>query len=171
MTTVNVQFSDATETVVVACFDCPQDPAVYPNQAQIDDSDQRYLAFADPLATLPGAQAAQIGALAAAYGNAIQQPVSYTSKGGVTKTYQADQGSVANLSQMMLAFQSTQTMPNGFYWVAADNTQVPFTYADLQGLALAMGTQGAAAFQTLQTLKAQVLAATTIEAVQAISWT
>jgi hypothetical protein len=88
----------------------------------------------------------------------------------VTKTYQADPGSVANLQGMLLAFGATQAVPSGFYWVAADNTQVPFTYADMQGLAQALGTQGAAEFQHLQTQKAAILAATTVDAVQAITW-
>lgn len=116
------------------------------------------------------AQTAQITALTAAYQSAIVVPVSYTSKGGVTKTYQADAASVANLSQMLLAFAASQAVPAGFYWVSLDNTQVPFTYADMQGLAAAFGTQGAAAFQQLQSLKAQVNAATTVSAVQAVVW-
>jgi hypothetical protein len=116
------------------------------------------------------AQAAHIALLRTAYQQAIQQPVTYTSKGGVTKTYQADPGSVSNLQSMLLAFSATQTVPSGFYWVSADNTQVPFTYADMQGLAQALGTQGAAAFQHLQTQKAAILAATTVDAVQAITW-
>jgi len=119
---------------------------------------------------LAQAQAAQIATLTAAYQQAIQDPVSYTSKGGVTKTYQADPGSVANLQNMLLAFGATQTVPSGFYWVAADNTQVPFTYADMQGLAQALGAQGAAAFQHLQTQKAAVKAATTVAEVQAVTW-
>jgi hypothetical protein len=119
---------------------------------------------------LAQAQSDQIALLRAAYQQAIQHPVSYTSKGGVTKTYQADPGSVANLQSMLLSFGATQTAPSGFYWVAADNTQVPFTYADMQGLAQALGTQGAAAFQHLQTQKSAVNAATTVAAVQAITW-
>ncbi len=120
--------------------------------------------------TLPQAQAQQINLLRQAYNAAIQTPVSYTSKGGVTKTYQADPQSVANLTQMMLASQAAAATPTGFYWVSLDNTQVPFAYADMQGLAAAFGAQGAAAFQHLQTLKAEVLAATTVSGVQAINW-
>ncbi|MEX3690832.1 DUF4376 domain-containing protein [Paraburkholderia sp. BR14263] len=119
---------------------------------------------------LEQARVQQIAVLRAAYNTAIQQPVSYTSKAGVTKGYQTDSVSVSNLSQMILAFQATGAVPDGFYWVAADNTQVPFTYADLQGLAQAMGAQGAAAFQKFQTLKVEVAAAATIAAVQAIDW-
>jgi hypothetical protein len=123
-----------------------------------------------PAQLLAQAQATQIATLYAAYQQAIQQPVSYTSKGGVTKTYQADSGSIANLQAMLLAFGATQTVPSGFYWVSADNTQVPFVYADMQGLAQIIGTQGATAFQHLQTQKAAVRAATTVTAVQAIVW-
>ena len=127
----------------------------------ISDTDPGWLAYI---------QGQQNNTLTAAYQNAIQQSVSYASKGGVTKTYQADPQSVANLSQMLLAFQAAGAVPSGFYWVAADNTQVLFTYADMQGLAQTMGTQGLTAFQKLQTLKAQVNAATTVAAVQAVVW-
>lgn len=116
------------------------------------------------------AQAKQLAALYATYRQAAQQPVSYTSEGGVAKTYQADPGSVASLTQMLLAFGATQAVPPGFYWVAADNTKVPFTYADLQGLAQATGAQSEAAFQHLQALKDQVRAATSVAAVEAITW-
>jgi hypothetical protein len=122
------------------------------------------------LMTLAQVQAMQIGVLAAAYTAAIAQPVSYTSKGGITKTYPTDPQSIANLSQMMLAFSGTQIVPTGFYWVSADNTQVPFTFADLQGLAAVMGAQGFAAFSHLQAQKTAVLAATTAAQVQAVVW-
>jgi hypothetical protein len=119
---------------------------------------------------LAQAQQAQIATLTAAYQSAIAQPVSYTSKGGVTKTYQADPNSLSNLQNALLGLQAAGATPSGFYWVAADNTQVPFTYSDLQGLAAALLAQGWAAFQQLQTLKGQVNAATTISAVQTIVW-
>ncbi len=119
---------------------------------------------------LSQAQTAQITMLTQAYGAAIQQPVSYTSKGGVTKTYQADPGSLSNLQNAIFGFQGAGATPNGFYWVSADNTQVPFTFADLQGLAAALLAQGWAEFQKLQTLKAEVMAATSASAVQAIVW-
>ena len=119
---------------------------------------------------LANAQNAQIQALATSYAAAIQIPVSYTSKGGVTKAYQADPQSVANLTQMLLTFQAGAATPAGFYWVSVDNTRVPFTYADMQGLASAFGAQGVPAFQQLQNLKSEVLAATTVSAVQAIVW-
>ncbi|MHB1266444.1 MAG: DUF4376 domain-containing protein [Acidithiobacillus ferriphilus] len=54
--------------------------------------------------------------------------------------------------------------------MALDNSQVPFEYADLLGLAQAMALQGAAAFAKRQSLKAQVAAATTVTGVQAVVW-
>lgn len=120
--------------------------------------------------TLEQEKSAQVAAITSAYEKAIQQPISFTSLAGITKTYQADPGSVSNLQNMLLAYQSTKTAPEGFYWVAADNTQVPFTYADMEGLATAMGNQGLAAFQNLQTKKAAINAATTVAEVQAVGW-
>lgn len=122
------------------------------------------------LLTREQAQAQQIGVLAAAYQAAIAQPIPFTSHAGVTKTYQADPQSIANLQAMIAAFGATQTVPAGFYWVSLDNTQVPFTYADMQGLAAVLGAQGWAAFQHLQTQKAAVLAAPTAPAALAVKW-
>jgi hypothetical protein len=124
-------------------------------------------AFVDNLAM---AQAAQIAALTAAYEAAYQQPVSYTTKGGVTKTFSADNVSIGNLQSMLLAFQVAATVSSGFYWLATDNTQVPFVYADMQAMAEIIGAQGLAAFQKLQALEAKVNAATTVAAVQAVVW-
>ena len=117
---------------------------------------------------LAQAQAAQVAVLAAAYSAATQATVSYTSKAGVTKTYQADQQSVYNLQASLSGAAAAQATPAGFYWVSLDNTQVPFTYADLQGLAQVIWLQAQAAFQRLQVAKAAVAAATTPAAVAAV---
>ena len=119
--------------------------------------------------TLAQAQAAQNALNYASYLTAIQGPVTYTSKGGVTTQYQADPGSVANLQSTILGFQLAQATPTGFYWVALDNTQVPFEYADLLGLAQAMALPGAAAFAKRQSLKAQVAGAS-LSTVGTIVW-
>lgn len=49
MTTKFVQFSDASKTIITSVFGCAQDSATYPNQAEIDDTDPRYLAFLNPI--------------------------------------------------------------------------------------------------------------------------
>lgn len=123
-----------------------------------------------PAQLLAQAQVVQMQVLESAYTAAIQGPVNYTSVGGIAQTYQANEKSVRRLEQMLNVFAKAQATPSGFYWVAADNVRVPFTFADLQGLAEAMGTPGVIAFQHLQTLKAEVLAASNVSEVQAIAW-
>ena len=116
------------------------------------------------------ARVTQIALLAAAYQAAIAAAVSFKTAAGVTQTYQADDGSVSNLQKSIAGCMASGTTPTGFYWVAADNTQVPFTYADMTGLAAAIFAQGSAAFAHLQTQKAAVKAATTVASVQAVVW-
>jgi len=128
------------------------------------------LAATPPPPTLAQAQASQIGILFAAYMGAIQQSVSYTSIAGVAEIYQCNTLAISNVQNSLLGYSGILTTPVGFYWVAADNVQVPFTYADLQGLASAMMAQGWAMFQKLQTLKAEVLAASTVSTVTSIVW-
>jgi hypothetical protein len=47
-----VQFSDNTETVVIAIFGCPQDATVYQNQADIPATDPRYVTFLSALPSI-----------------------------------------------------------------------------------------------------------------------
>lgn len=123
-----------------------------------------------PAPMLTDLQADQIVTVTASYLVASSQQVSYTSQGGVTKPFQADDASQSLVQKSLAGFSATQTVPAGFYWLSADNTKVPFTYADLQGLAAAMLQQGWVAFQKLQTLKAQIRSATTVAAVQSVVW-
>lgn len=135
------------------------------------DADGNPIAVAPAsLMTLSELQQAQIAQLEAAYESAVTLPVSFTTAGGVTKTFQADQDSQMVLVKSQHGFEIAGSVPQGFYWVAADNTQVPFTLADLKGLYGAMLAQGWAAFQHMQTLKATIRAATTRVAVTAVTW-
>ena len=117
---------------------------------------------------LAAAQAAQLALLKSAWQIATLIPVSYPSVGGVTKTYQTDATSIRNLAGANIACAKSGITPAGFFWVAADNTQVPFAYADLQGLAAAIFAQSAVDFAHYQTQKAAILAALTVAAVTAI---
>ena len=104
---------------------------------------------------------AQLNTLAESYNAAIQLPVSY-----LGSTFQADEPSQLVLTKCLVA----GSVPAGFYWLDANNHQVVMTFAQLQGLSTVMLVQGQAAFAKLQTLKAQVRAATTLSAVQAVVW-
>lgn len=112
----------------------------------------------------------QAAMLQAAYMVAIQQPVSFTTAAGVTKTFDADTDSQRTLQTAAQGYEMAGSVPDGFYWVAADNTQVPFTLPDLKGLYAAMLAQGWTAFQRLQDRKSALAAATTTSAVQAVVW-
>ncbi|WP_164707925.1 DUF4376 domain-containing protein [Paraburkholderia phosphatilytica] len=170
MTTIFVQFADATETVVVATFGCSQDANEYPNQGEIDATDLRYLAFSNPSATVPGAKAAQIAALNSAYQAAITAPVSYTTAAGTTATFNQDATAKSNLQNAMLASEKAGTWPLNLWLSAGGEAVTPFTYADLQGLAAAMEAVDAPDYTQLLSLVAQVNAATTVAAVQAVVW-
>ena len=42
---IYVQFADSTQKIITTVFSCPQDIDSYPNQAQVDITDERYKAF------------------------------------------------------------------------------------------------------------------------------
>ncbi len=119
---------------------------------------------------LTTAQNLQLGILLTAYGAAIHNDVTFTTAGGITKTFQADKSSQDLLMQAVQGYTITGATPSGFYWISTDNTQVPFTLSDLTNLYTVMLSQGWTAFQHYQTQKAAVKAATTIAAVQAVVW-
>lgn len=115
----------------------------------------------DPEQLLASAQATQIKIIEDAYDLAIQQPVDYLST-----TFQADKDS----RDLVVASLSAGAVPAGFFWLDANNVQVPMTYAQLQGMAGAMLTQGQMAFVKKTSLKAQIRAATTTAAVALVTW-
>ena len=114
-------------------------------------------------------QTKKLPTLFTAYLAAIYAPISFTGANGVTHVFQADRKAVGNLHDMLAAYAPTGTVPSGFYWVALDNAQVPFTLTDLQGLANSLGTRGWAEFQHMQSLKVSVRTATTVAEVETFS--
>jgi len=131
-------------------------------------------AIRNPAPTLAQAQASQIATIDAAYAAAVQVSVSFETAAGVTQTYQADNdGPLSSQSLLLKTFTGYNiegSVPAGFYWQAEDNTEVPFTLADLGGLYGAMLAQENVAFNQRSTLKKAIRAATTVAAVQAITW-
>lgn len=151
------------------------DGAIECTQAQAQNP-QQYIVSNGAIISAPGsvllaaAQSTQIAALTKSYNAAIITPVAFTTTAGVASTYQADAISQQYLARAVTGYRIAGSVPSGFYWRSAGNTNVPFTFADLEGLYTAMLTQGWQAFVQLQNLKAQVMAATTISAVQAVVW-
>lgn len=114
---------------------------------------------------LAAAQAAQSAVIDAAYAAAITADITYSGH-----AFQADAGSQDVLLKAVIGYGATGAVPENFFWKAADNTRVPFTLADLQGLYAAMLARGWSDFQTRTTLKQQISTAATPEDVQAIHW-
>jgi hypothetical protein len=116
------------------------------------------------------ARAAKIVELYGAYQAASQVAVAYKTVAGVSQIFQADSASQNTLLIAATGYGFAGATPAGFYWVALDNTQVPFTLDDLKGLYGVMLAQGNVAFNKLQTLKASVRSASTAADVQAVAW-
>jgi hypothetical protein len=119
---------------------------------------------------LATAQAAQTALLNAAYQAAITAPISYTTAAGTTAIFNQTETAKANLQDALLASEKAGVWSLNVWQSAAGAIVTPFTYADLQGLAAAMEAVDAPDYQTLLGLLAQVAAATTVEAVQAVVW-
>lgn len=49
MTTIHVQFSDSSKTKIISAFGSPQDDEAWPNQGEVEDTDQRYVDFVTSL--------------------------------------------------------------------------------------------------------------------------
>jgi hypothetical protein len=153
--------NQVTKEIYAYESDGSQDAYIKEGLVPISDADLAILRAP----ALPEAKATKITQLTQAYNTAIQQPVSYMST-----TFQADAGSVTNVQATLAGLSKAGATPTGFYWVSADNTQVPFSYADIQGLAAAMLSQGWSAFAHLQAQKAIVNASSTVSAVQGVVW-
>jgi len=110
----------------------------------------------------------QCALIDASYIAALSADIEFATAAGVTETYQADQQSLNTMMQTIIG--SGGSLINGFVWGASDNTQVPFTFADLQGLANAIYMRGNGFYFHRQTKKAAIRACLSVEDVNLISW-
>lgn len=118
-----------------------------------------------PSVDLATAKAAQLALIDAAYDAASQAPVSY-----MGTVFQADEISQRIMGRTISAVPLGSNLPSGFAWFDANNNPVPMTCAQLQGLAAAVLAQAFPLFQHKQAQKAAIRAATTVAAVQSITW-
>jgi len=124
--------------------------------------------------TLAQTQATQIMALQTSYAEAVSAPVSFKNSAGVTSTYPAGNAIISNgmtaqqmLSTILAAGASAWTLGK---WLDTNGVAQTFTFSDIQGLAAAVEAVDAPDYMQLVSLIAQVQAATTVKAVQAIVW-
>lgn len=125
---------------------------------------------ANPVALLAAAKQAQTEILQAAYNISILAPVSFTTAAGTTSMFAQDVTSKANMQDAIDAGIKSETWDLNLWLDANGAVITPFTLSDLQSLAAALEAYDTPKFSELLSLLAQVNAATTIEAVQAVTW-
>jgi hypothetical protein len=82
------------------------------------------------------------------------------------KTWRADKESQQLLSDVL----APGSVPAGMYWRDAAETQHAMTFADLQALGRAMLDRGLVLDNKFETKKTAVIAAESVESVNAITW-
>ena len=124
--------------------------------------------------TLAQAQASQIAILQSSYQSAINAPVTFKNAAGVTSTYPSGNTVLINgmrakdlLAEVIAAGEAAWTLGK---WLDTNDVAQTFTFSDLQGLAAAMEAAATVDWTDLVDKIAQVNAATSVSAVQAIVW-
>ncbi len=92
------------------------------------------------------------------------------SVGGVTYPFQADEKSQKLLGNVITLNSAGITSAVPPVWRSSNNIDVPVTITDIVNIAIAIANQINTAYAHSFTLKADVDAATTISAVQAVTW-
>lgn len=110
--------------------------------------------FADPGPPLSVLIDRKSDELTTAYDTQVRTPVGFTSENGVAGEFQADQESLSRIVAALAGFDAVGEVPQGYYWLTADNVQVPFTKEDLRGLLAQVHVRNFKLFDKLQTLKA-----------------
>lgn len=111
--------------------------------------------------TLDELKAKKIAEFYQAYNNANNLDIAY-----MNTIFQADSYS----QELIVAVLSAGSVPDGFYWLDANNNKVSMTYADLQGLSATILARGQVNFDKLQSLKTQVKSATSQADLDTIQW-
>lgn len=105
-------------------------------------------------------------ALNSEYSRNQKEDINFTTKAGIVKDYQTGKSTLDSLSIALVI----NPLPDNFYWVSSDNTKVPFTLEDLQGLYNTIYTRDWVLFQKFQDLKQKVRDETNILNVPKIVW-
>ena len=157
-----------------------EEPSSYPSneipctEAQAKNPMAYQVANGQVVESLPYAKTSQIALLKAGYQTAINAPVTFKNAAGVTSTYPSGNTVLINgmrakdlLAEVIAAGEAAWTLGK---WIDANDVAQTFTFADLQGLAGAMEAAITLDYTDLVSKIAEVNAATTVSAVQAVTW-
>ena len=115
-------------------------------------------------------QANQIALVANQLQMALVAPYSFTTSGGVTSSFPMDAVSQANYHNAFTAYINGQfILPSGFFFFDVNEVEVPFTVADIKALYEALVSRGQSAYASYAKAKTDILSATTVSAIQAIT--
>jgi len=118
--------------------------------------------------SLLAAKTAQIAKITAAYEAAILAPVSYTTVAGTTAMFSTSAAAIEHLQGVIDEGSAAWTAN---LWLSNAGVPItPFTFADVQGLAAAIENVDIPKYHDLLKLISEVNAATTIAAVQSVTW-
>lgn len=81
--------------------------------------------------------------------------------------FDSDATAMANVAEALNMLNAGMTVPEGFTWRTKENVNIPFTAAEIQGLATAMFMRKNAIYQASWAIKAEIEAMTTVAAVEA----
>lgn len=101
---------------------------------------------------------------------ALVSPYAFTTSGGVSSSFPMDavsQGNYSNAYTMYVL--GGETLPSGFFFYDVNQNAVPFAVADIKALYLGAASREQGYYAAFEKAKTDILAATTVSAVQAIS--
>ena len=111
------------------------------------------------------AKAEKKAELDAAYDAAANADVTYNGN-----TFQADKAARENLEELSVYRGTGGSLPVDFTWRTKANTNVAFTWTDVDGIITAIATQKFVAVANMHTKKDALEAAATVAEVNAITW-
>lgn len=124
----------------------------------------------DPGPRLVDVQASVLEAIKTNYQRALASPVPFTTTEGVLGSYQHDTESMQTLTSAITSFSAAGELPQGYYWLDANNERIGFTLPDLIDLCSTLSRRNFELFSKLQDYKDAVRSATSVAQALAILW-
>lgn len=101
---------------------------------------------------------------------ALVSPYAFTTSGGVSSSFPMDavsQGNYSNAYTMYVL--GAEALPTGFFFYDVNQNAVPFAVADIKSFYLGAASREQGYYAAFEKAKTDIMAATTVSAVQAIS--
>ena len=119
---------------------------------------------------LNAVQQQQIGVVYGQLQAALVSPYAFTTSGGVSSSFPMDSTSQKNYANAYTMYVlGGESLPSGFFFYDVTQTAVPFTVADIKNLYLGAGGRNQVYYAAFEKAKNDILAATSVSAVQVIT--